>query len=122
MLKKINKHKRILVGLLTVFIILFGGLNVYASGSGGSVAEITNPGKWDTVEEFLTALTNFLLQIGLALVVLMIIVGGAFYMFGGVNPELVTKGKNIIMWTVLGVFVLLLSRAIVAIISYAVGG
>lgn len=79
---------------------------------------LQNPLQYDTIPEFLAALTNILIYFGLALVSFMVVLGGAFYMLGGVNPENVKRGKNIIFWTVVGLMVVILARAILAVISH----
>ena len=90
-------------------------------GADEGVVCIPNPLQFCSINEFLTALTNLLIQLGLALVVFMVMLGGAFYMFGGANPQNIEKGKNIIKWTVLGLFVVLLARAILALIHFVIG-
>lgn len=116
-MKKIKK----LVSFLLIATFLLGGFNL-AFAQNGKTVKIENPIKFDSIQEFLTELTNVLIQVGLALVAFMIVLGGGFIMFGGAKPDLVTKGKNIITWTILGVAVVVFARAILALIGYIIGG
>ncbi len=97
------------------YLLLMSGAPVFAQDS------LENPIKYETIEEFLTVLTNFLIQFGLALILLMVVLGGFYIMISGGDPEKLEKGKNIIKWTLLGVFLVLLSRAILALVFYVVG-
>ena len=96
-------------------------LSVTPLVASADTVEIPNPIKFESINEFFVALTSFLMQIGLALVVFMIVLGGFYIMISGGRPEQFEKGKNIIKWTVLGLFVLLLARAILALIYYVLG-
>lgn len=116
-MKKIKK----IVSFLLIIIFVLGGIN-FAFAQNGDTVEIENPMRFESIEDFLNELTNLLIQLGLALVAFMITLGGAFYMFGGANPDLVAKGKNIITWTILGVAVVIFAKAILALISYVIGG
>ena len=118
MKKKIKKNKSELIVLLTSLFLLISS-PVFADNDG--VVTIENPIRFDSINEFLTALTNLLIQLGLALVVFMIVLGGAYIMLAGANPQNIEKGKNIIKWTVLGVGVVIFARAILALIHFTLG-
>ena len=120
-MKKIIRgyKKRLLTSLVFLFLTLNSSTVIADNGEG--YIEIPNPVRFDSINEFLTELTNLLIQLGVALVVFMVMLGGAFYMFGGANPQNIEKGKNIIKWTVLGLFVVLLARAILALIHFVIG-
>ena len=120
-MKKIIRgyKKRLLTSLVFLFLTLNSSTVIADNGEG--YIEIPNPVRFDSINEFLTELTNLLIQLGLALVTFMIVLGGAFYMFGGANPQNVEKGKNIIKWTVAGVMIVIFARAILALIQFTLG-
>ncbi len=107
------KKTKILLALLFLLIPVL----VLANGNGDYIP-LENPLQYDTIPELLAALTRFLIQVGLALVTFMIVLGGAFYMFGGINPDNVKKGKNIITWTVVGIMIALFAYAVLAVVQF----
>ncbi|MGM0438992.1 MAG: pilin [Patescibacteria group bacterium] len=129
-MKVIKKYKKALVGIITSFIVFFGDLGIAQAADDCNPCEdvepgtvcIPNPVRFCSINDFLTEITNLLIQLGLALVVFMVVLGAAYIMFGGADPQNITKGKNIIKWTVLGVFVVIFARAILAVIQFAIGG
>ena len=120
MKKEIKKIKKKFILFSVSLFSFFGPAKVFAD-NGDDVVTIPNPLRFDSINEFLTELTNLLIQLGLALVTFMVVLGGAYIMFGGANPQNIEKGKNIIKWTVLGLFVVLLARAILALIHFVIG-
>jgi len=119
LLKKYKRKLTLFFGTISPFLLTG---TIYAGNNNNEeYVTIPNPLRFDTIREFLTALVELLAQLGIALVALMIVVGGAFYMFGGAKPEYVEKGKNIIKWTMLGLFVILLAWVILAVIGWTIG-
>ncbi|GEM_PF-3374383 len=102
----------------TIYSLFLTGMVFANNGNNEEYVRIPNPLRFETIHEFLTELINLLIWIGLALIPLMVVIGGAFYMFGGLNPENVEKGKNIIKWTVVGVFIIVGARAVLWLINY----
>ncbi|MDK2899245.1 MAG: hypothetical protein PWQ10_432 [Patescibacteria group bacterium] len=67
----------------------------------------------DTVEGFLKSGINLLLYVLGAVAVIMIIVGGIYYVISGGDSAAITKAKNTILYSVVGLIVALLAYAIV---------
>lgn len=126
MLKLMKAKRKIMVTVFAFLMSFAGTATVYADcnpcDNGNGVVCIPNPLRFCSIQELLTEITNLLIQLGLALVAFMVIVGGLFIMFGGANPKYFEKGKNIITWTVLGLFVVLFARGILAVIRFVMGG
>lgn len=114
--KMIKKYKKV-IGWVIVFLMLFN-----FGFAQQDVVEIENPIKFETITELIETITNVLIQLGLSLIVLMVIIGALYIMTSGGDPEKVTKGKNVIKWTVLGVGVVLFARALLEVISFVISG
>lgn len=112
----IKKYKKV-IGLATVFLFAFN-----FSFAQQDVVEIENPIKFETITELIETITNLLIQLGLALIVFMILIGALYIMISGGDPKKVTKGKNIIKWTALGLAVVLFARALLAAIGFVIKG
>ena len=82
---------------------------------------ICNPISADSFEEIINNIINFIFNIALVLGPLMIVWAGGLYITSGGKPEQTTKAKNIIIYTLTGFAVILLSKGFVAIIKQLLG-
>ena len=82
---------------------------------------ICNPLSADSFEEIIDNIINFIFNIALVLGPLMIVWAGGLYVTSGGKPEQTTKAKNIIIYTLTGFAVILLSKGFVAIIKQLLG-
>ena len=108
-MKKVIKSIIIVLG----FLFLIGNLTFAVS--------IENPLKYDTIPEIIKAICDFIFWIGLAIVPLMIIIGGIMFLTAGGEPSKVSKAKNLLLWSAVGFAVLLSARAISSIIETVIG-
>lgn len=69
----------------------------------------------------LTQVINWFLGLVGLIAVLMLIFGGYRYLTAGGNDDAVTKAKNTILYAIIGIVVVILSYAIVATITNALG-
>ncbi len=120
MIKLYKKKIKIaaIVGLLTLTGTVFAD---DPCNNGNGVVCLTNPLRFETINEFLEALSNLLITLGVALVTLMVLVGALLIMFGGQDPKYFEKGKNTIKWTALGLFIILFARGVIAAVRYVAG-
>lgn len=82
---------------------------------------VDNPLDATTTEEIIENLIGFLFKIGIVLAPLMIIIGGFLFVTAGGNIEQVNRAKKIIIWTLVGFFVVLLARGIMDLIYMILG-
>ncbi len=120
MIKKNFLTKIVFVLFLVMFLFPTLLLGNSQTGSNPDIYELPPPIRAETISEFLIDVSNFLLLVGGSLILLMILVGAIYIMFGGANPNYVQKGKNIIVWVIIGLFVLLFTRAILWFINYII--
>jgi len=101
----------------TSFVNFQGGLK--PPSAEGYSAELTQAG---TAREFILQVTNFILGfLGLA-AVLAIIYGGIIYVTAGGEDDKVTKGKKSVMYSVMGLLIVMSSWAIVNTVIKAPSG
>jgi len=72
--------------------------------------EFPNPITATNIQELIASLTNWFINIGLAIAVLMIIYGGFMFITAGGKEDRVTTGRKIVTWSVIGLGVLLLAK------------
>ena len=90
-------------------------------GAMGTVIEIQNPLTAESFEQIVDNIIDFIFKIAIVLAPLMVVVGGALVMTSGGSAEKITQGKNIILWTAVGFFILLLAKGIMAMIESILG-
>ena len=86
---------------------------------------IENPLKYERIEDIIPAITNFLKNIALAIGGIMIIWSGIQIMTGMATGEKETKvlqGKKTLMWTMLGLAIIISIDFIVGFIKELIGG
>lgn len=107
-----------------ILIILLGGLFLYPfltsaaltcpsdpCPSGGIC--IKNPLCADSFTELINNIINFLFYIALAVAPIMIIVSGFYFITAMGEPEKIKTAKTIILWTLIGLLVIICAKGIV---------
>lgn len=86
-----------------------------------SIIKLCNPLNYDTFEELVESVANFIFVIALALAPLMIIIGAFYLITAGGDPGRVKTAKMIFLYTGIGILIVLFARGLIAIIRSAVG-
>ena len=94
-----------------------GGIPGPGGGIPGPGGGIPNTFKFDTLEEALSAIANFLFIISIPIAVIFIIIGGFQFATAAGNPEKINAGKKTITWAVIGIVVLLVAGSIAKLIE-----
>ncbi|MEK7519216.1 MAG: hypothetical protein AAB565_00290, partial [Patescibacteria group bacterium] len=79
--------------------------------------EIKNPLKADTFEKLILNIVNFIFTLALPIVVIMIIVGGFMFVTAAGEPAKIQQGKQLILWAVIGLIVILLAKGMITLIK-----
>lgn len=87
----------------------------------GKVVCIENPLNTGSLTEIIDKVINFIFRIALVVVPLMILYGGFLFVTGGGNPDQISRGKRVLMWTVIGLIVIILSKGLVTLLQTALG-
>ncbi|MFA4998863.1 MAG: pilin [Candidatus Paceibacterota bacterium] len=90
-------------------------------GGGGGPVEIQNPIKAGSFEDIIGNIINFIFKIAIVLVPLLVIVAGFFFVTSAGDVKKVTQAKSILIYTAVGLFIVLLSKGILAIIKQILG-
>jgi len=91
-------------------------------GGGGEDQPLVPPLKAGSLWELINTLINFFFIFGIALGPLLIIYASIIMMTSAGSPEKLTKARTIITWTVIGLIIILLAKAIPAIVRGSLGG
>lgn len=117
-----NRTQRIVAGLAVVGVFcvpLFAFAQLGGGGTvpgGSSVVVIQNPLQCTALPDCVDLILTFLLQISVPIVTIMVIIGGFFILTGGGSPEQLRKGKNTILYAVIGFAAILLAKGVTTVI------
>ncbi len=82
---------------------------------------LCNPLGDNSFEEIIGNIIDFILNIAIVLAPLMIVWAGGLYITSGGNPDKIKKAKDIIIYTLAGFAIILLSQGFVVIIKTLLG-
>jgi len=68
---------------------------------------IDNPLKYDTLDKFITALMNVVLQIMMPVIAVLIVWTGFLFVKARGNPAEITKAKQALLWVIIGASIML---------------
>lgn len=83
--------------------------------------QLCNPLCYDSFGDLILAIANFIFTIALALAPLLIVVGGIYIIAAQGDPAKIQNGKNIILYTLIGLLVIFLSRGLITLLRTAIG-
>jgi magnesium-transporting ATPase (P-type) len=82
---------------------------------------IDNPLQAEDLDALINSIINFIFWIGMALAPVMFIIAGFNFVTAAGDPKKVTTAKNIMIWTAVGLAVILLAKGLVAILNGIIG-
>lgn len=103
------KKSNILLAIIVASLSFFFLVNLVEA------VELEPPIKHKTFEELIDAIINFLMQLALVVAPITIIIAGFYFITAAGDPAKIDTGKKIILYTVIGLFIVLLSRGIIAL-------
>jgi hypothetical protein len=116
----------------TIFLILFlclattafAGFALAQSSATPASGAVTIPNPIGNVsfQEILEKVFQWIFYVAAAFVPLMIVWAGFLFVTAGGDPKKIETGKHIIMWTIIGMLVILMSRAIIFAIQGIIAG
>jgi len=81
------------------------------------VGAIENPVTSESFEELLNGIINFLKSVALAAAPIMIVIAAYYFVTSGGDPEKISTGKRIILYTFLAIIIILLASELVNVIK-----
>ncbi len=83
--------------------------------------EFENPLQYETFGELINAIIRFIFNIAIVVAPLMVIIGAFYILTAGGDPKKVGSGKNIILYTAIGLAIILLARGLISMIESVIG-
>ena len=83
---------------------------------------LSNPLQADSFAELIEDIIDWIANIGILIAVGMIIYSGVLFMTAGGRDEELTKAKNTLKWSLVGLAVLLIGRNWISLVSDILGG
>jgi ABC-type microcin C transport system permease subunit YejB len=102
-----------------LLIILLAPLVIQAQ-----TVRLDNPlagGGVNNIWDLLSRVIDFIWQIAIPLAALLIVIGGYFFLASAGDPEKVRKAKHLIIYTLVGLLVIFLSKAIINMLAERFG-
>jgi len=90
--------------------------------SGGGIIKFCNPLKFCSFEDLVNNIIGFIFTIGVILAPLMYLIAGFYIVTAAGDVQKVTTGKSIILYTTIGLGILLFARGLIAVIKSVIGG
>lgn len=86
---------------------------------GGFTFEIPNPfsGRISTFNDLLDAVILFLYYIAGPMIVVMIVLAGLYLTFSRGEPDKIQKGKQILLYAVIGLIIILIGRGFIVLLD-----
>ena len=79
--------------------------------------QLESPIEHKTFADLINAIIKFIFDIALVLAPLLIIIGGFYFVAAAGDPSKVETGKRIILYTLIGFLIILISRGLVEVIK-----
>lgn len=129
---KYSIYKKIIIFLVVSIIFIIYSTNIYAAektqtgtkdASTDSTVSISNPlGEIKNIPTLIGKVIQIILSVVGSISLVMFIYGGFVWMLAAGNEQRVQKGKDILLWSVLGLVVIFSSYAILNLVFQAMGG
>jgi len=84
--------------------------------------EIKNPLKYDTIEDLIKAIIRFLQALALIVTAIVIVAAGYFFVFSQGDPAKVTQARNMVIYALVGLAIILVAQGIIALIERVIKG
>ena len=83
----------------------------------GALVEIKNPLKADSFQELILDIVDFLFNLAIPIMALMIIWGGFLFVTATGKEESIRQGKQLILWAIIGFIIILLAKGLIAFLQ-----
>jgi len=104
---------------LLIFVVL--GSFLSPLGASGQIT-IENPLEAESLEDLIYGIIDFIWKVATAVVPLMIVIAGFYFITAAGNPQQIDTAKKIILYTVVGYAIIMLSAGLILVIKEILGG
>ena len=85
------------------------------------IIEIENPLEAESFEELLNTIVTFIYWIAIVIAPLMIMIAAFFFLTAGGDPKRVDTARRIILWTVIGLAIILFAKGLISVLKQIIG-
>ncbi len=103
---------------IIIISLIFFGVSFFAVSH---ALTINNPLASDDVADIISSIWKFVYLLAIAVVPLMAIIAGFMFMTAGGDSTKINKAKDLLLWLVIGVVIVLLAGGIVQLIRKIMG-
>lgn len=104
-----------------IFTMAFLGI-LFCLGQVSAAIEITNPLSYTTFDQLIKAIIVFLRDLALVATALVIVLAGFFFVTAAGDPAKVTKAKQMILYALIGLAIVLAAEGIVTLMGKVIKG
>ena len=101
----------LLIGIVGIAVFTFGN-EVNAQG-----IKFENPLVYEDFGELVDGIVDFIFNISIVIVPLAIVIGAFFLLISGGDPEKIKTGKSIILYSLIGLVIVLFAKGLIAMIE-----
>ena len=102
---------------LSKSLVLLFLISIFIPLTVSAAVEIKNPLEHKTFELLLKAIVNFLIKLAIAIVPIMIVIAGYYFVTAGGEPEKIATAKKIILYTLIGLLIVLSAWGLIEVIE-----
>ena len=85
------------------------------------IIEIENPLEAESFEELLNTIVTFIYWIAIVIAPLMIMIAAFYLLTAGGDPKRVDTARRIILWTVIGLAIILFAKGLISVLKQIIG-
>lgn len=108
--------KKILLGLISIILLL-----AIALGVEGITIKFENPLTKEKIEDVISGIIDFIFLVAIVLVPIIILFGAFSFLTSGGDPRKVDTAKKIILYSLIGLFIVIFAKGIVYLIREMLG-
>jgi len=112
------KKKNFLIVILILTFLITSFILVTAEGE---VVQITSPIRHGTFADLINAIIDFIFNLALVLVPLIIIIAGYIFVTAMGDPKRVDQARDTIIWAVVGFLIILVAKGTIEVIRKIFG-
>ena len=112
----------LIIGALTINLVLFFNIEISQAACPPNAICIDNPLNASTTEELVNDIIGFIFWVAVAVAPIMFLVAGFYFITAGGDPKRVGTAKTIMIYTAIGLAIVLLARALVSVLKSVLGG
>lgn len=107
--------------ILALFLLLGIFSLIPPSVANGQIT-IENPLQAESLEDLIYGIIDFIWKVATAVAPLMIVIAGFYFLTAAGNPQQIDTAKKIILYTVVGYAIIMLSAGLILVIKEILGG